>query len=183
MSHIRYYQVLPWATGPLTSPESNVEVPDWQVAITGKSSILSQANTIAPEAITTIQMWKNSINHWVLYSPLIVLKERTQTSWRFPHLCLLLYAILFEYNIHSDYVNRSFNWKRVVGMQLQFILSSWQLTLESQTVANCYFRTEVGVLVLDFTRNAVAVNESVHEDSHAEHVQFATAAVSTPFRT
>ena len=24
-----------------------------------------------------------------------------------PRLCLLLYAILFEYNIHSDYVNRS----------------------------------------------------------------------------
>ena len=28
-----------------------------------------------------------------------------------------------------------------------------------------------------------AVNESVREDSHAEHMQFATAAVSTPFRT
>ena len=155
MSHIRHYQVFPWATGPLTSPESNAEVPDWQVAITGKSSILSQANTIAPKAIffTMIQMWKNSINHWVLYSPLIVLKETTQTSWRFPHLCLLLYTILFEY--HSDYVNRSFNWKRVVGMQLRFILRSWQLTLESQTIANCYFCTEVGVLVLDFTRNTV----------------------------
>ena len=32
--------------------------------------------------------------------------------------------------------------------------------------------------------NAIAaVNESVGEDSHAEHVQFATAAVSTPFGT
>ena len=28
-----------------------------------------------------------------------------------------------------------------------------------------------------------AVNGSVCEDSHAEHVQFATAPVSTPFRT
>ena len=28
-----------------------------------------------------------------------------------------------------------------------------------------------------------AINESVCEDSHAEHVQFATAAVSTTFRT
>ena len=28
-----------------------------------------------------------------------------------------------------------------------------------------------------------AVNESVCEDSHAEHVQFATAADSIPFRT
>ena len=28
-----------------------------------------------------------------------------------------------------------------------------------------------------------AVNESVCEDSYTEHVQFATAAVSTPFRT
>ena len=28
-----------------------------------------------------------------------------------------------------------------------------------------------------------AVNESVSEDSHTEHVQVATAAVSTPFRT
>ena len=28
-----------------------------------------------------------------------------------------------------------------------------------------------------------AVNESVCEDFHAEHVQFATAADSTPFRT
>ena len=24
-----------------------------------------------------------------------------------PRLCLLLYAILFEYNIHNDYINRS----------------------------------------------------------------------------
>ena len=28
-----------------------------------------------------------------------------------------------------------------------------------------------------------AVNENVCEDSHTEHVQVATAAVSTPFRT
>ena len=28
-----------------------------------------------------------------------------------------------------------------------------------------------------------AVNECLCEDSHAEHVQFATGAVSTPFRT
>ena len=28
-----------------------------------------------------------------------------------------------------------------------------------------------------------AVNESVCEDSHTEHAQVATAAVSTPFRT
>ena len=52
---------------------------------------------------------------------------------------------------------------------------------ESQTIANCYFRTEVDVLVLDFTSNTVAVNESVYENFHAEHVQFATA-VSTLFR-
>jgi len=39
MSHIRHYQVLPWTTGPLTSPESIAEVPDWQVGKTGKLSI------------------------------------------------------------------------------------------------------------------------------------------------
>ena len=35
------------------------------------------------EAITTIQIRQNSINHWVLHSPLIVHKERTQSSWQF----------------------------------------------------------------------------------------------------
>ena len=45
-------------------------------------------------------------------------------------------------------------------MQLQFISTSIeklavQLTLESQTIANFYIHTEVDVLVLDFTRNAV----------------------------
>jgi len=37
MSHIRHYQVL--TSGPLTSLESIAEVPDQQVAKTGKSSI------------------------------------------------------------------------------------------------------------------------------------------------
>ena len=33
--------------------------------------------------------------------------------------------------------------------------TSIEKTLKSQTIANFYFRTEVDVLVLDFTRNAV----------------------------
>ena len=33
--------------------------------------------------------------------------ELVSDSQVIPRLCLLLYAILFEYNIHSDYVNRS----------------------------------------------------------------------------
>ena len=90
MSHISHYRVYLWATRPL---ESITKVP------TGK--LLKQANrlssdflhlllstfhqdsTIMVEAITTIQMRKNSITRWVLHSPLIILKERTQTSWRF----------------------------------------------------------------------------------------------------
>ena len=83
MSHIRHYQVLLWATGPLNLLESIAKVPDWQIAKTGKSSIFwllssffHHDSTITAEAITTIQMQKNSINHWVLYSPLIALKKK-----------------------------------------------------------------------------------------------------------
>ena len=36
---LRYYQVLSWATGPLTLLESITEVPGWQVAKTEESSI------------------------------------------------------------------------------------------------------------------------------------------------
>ena len=35
MSHIRHYQMLPWATGPLTSLESIAKVPDRQVKMSG----------------------------------------------------------------------------------------------------------------------------------------------------
>ena len=58
------YQALPWATGTLTLLESIAEVPDRQVAKTGRvvylltssSSILQHDSTITAEAITTIQM-------------------------------------------------------------------------------------------------------------------------------
>ena len=37
--HIQFYQVLPWATGPLTSLETIAKVPFRQVAKMGKLSI------------------------------------------------------------------------------------------------------------------------------------------------
>ena len=40
MSPIKHCRMLPQAMGPLTSLESIAEVPEWQVAKTGKSSIL-----------------------------------------------------------------------------------------------------------------------------------------------
>ena len=64
------YRVLPWATGLLTSLKSITKVSDRQVTKTDNSFIfwllsssfvLSQASTIAAEAITTIQMWKTYI--------------------------------------------------------------------------------------------------------------------------
>ena len=69
--------------GPLNVLESIAEVPDRQVAKTGKSSIfwlssvrtVSQASTITAEAIAKIQSRKIIINHRVLHSPLIDLKE------------------------------------------------------------------------------------------------------------
>ena len=39
------------------------------------SVTVSQASTITAVAITTIQTWKNDINHWVLHSLLIVIVE------------------------------------------------------------------------------------------------------------
>ena len=59
------------------------------------------------EAITTIQTQKNSINHRVLYSPPIILKQKLELVGDFqvtPRLCLPLYAILLDYNIiHGRY--------------------------------------------------------------------------------
>ena len=91
MSDIRHYWVLPWATGLSTLLESIAKVPDRQVAKTSKSSIfwllsfliLKPPSTITAKAITMVQTRKNSTNHWVLHSPLIVLNERTWTSRRF----------------------------------------------------------------------------------------------------
>ena len=70
---------------------------------TGKSSIFwlrCSSTTIrsmtTTEAVTTIQTRKNSINHWLLHSPLIVVKKPEQVSGGSqvtPHLCLPLYAI------------------------------------------------------------------------------------------
>ena len=58
------------------------------------NSFLQHDNTITAEAITTIQTGKNSINHWVLCSPLIVLKERTQLVGDFSgNLTLMLATI------------------------------------------------------------------------------------------
>ena len=113
MSHIRHYQVLPWATGPLTSLESITKVPDQQVAKTGKSSIfwlsffffssvqtVSQDSMITAEAITTIQTRKNAINHWILHSLLIVILAlelffRDSQALRCQY--LVLYAILLAW--------------------------------------------------------------------------------------
>ena len=97
MSHIRHYRVLPWVTGPLTLLESIAEVPARQVAktiakplsllkranrlssdfflLSSVRETVSQASTITAEAITTIQTPKNSINHRVVHSLLIVIVE------------------------------------------------------------------------------------------------------------
>ena len=114
ISHIRHYRVLPWATGTLPSLESIAEVPDWQVAKTGKSSIfwlsssfLSHASTITVEAITTIQTLKNGINHWVLHPLCIVIIAHEpffSDSQALRCQYLVLYAIFVINNIiHSMY--------------------------------------------------------------------------------
>ena len=68
---------------------------------------VSKASTITVEAITTIQTRKNSINHRVWHSPLIVIVELElffSDSQALRCQCLVLYAILLEYNIiHSKY--------------------------------------------------------------------------------
>ena len=54
------------------------------------------------EAITTLQTRKNSTNHRVLHSLVTIVKELELVggnSQAIPRLCLLLYAILFEYKI------------------------------------------------------------------------------------
>ena len=70
------YRMLPLATGPLLLLESITEVPDRQVTKTSKSSIFWLSflhHDSTTTVITTIQTWKNSTNHWVLYSLLIVI--------------------------------------------------------------------------------------------------------------
>ena len=54
-------------------------------------SFLHHDSMITAEAIQT---QKNSINHWVLCSPLIVLKKRIRTSWRFSGNPTLMLAAL-----------------------------------------------------------------------------------------
>ena len=51
--------------------------------IAASSSFAHHDSTTTAEAITTIQTRKISINYWVLYPPLIVLKERSRINRRF----------------------------------------------------------------------------------------------------
>ena len=79
---------------------------------------LQHDSMITAQAITTIQTRKNSINHWVLYSPFIVLKERTQLVGDFSGNPTLMLATIRHFtlnNIHSDYVNRSSTMYQRVG--------------------------------------------------------------------
>ena len=95
--------------GPLTLLESIAKVPDRQVSKQANclssdfllSSVsLSHTSTITVEAITMIQMRKNGINHWVLYSLLIVviaLEPFFSGSQALRCQYLVLYAILLQH--------------------------------------------------------------------------------------
>ena len=99
--------------------ESIAEVPDRQVAKTGKSSIfrlsffllssvsvtVRQASTITAEAITTKKSRKNIINHRVLHSPPIARKELGLVGeFQNSHVlvCLPLYAIFVNKTVTSS---------------------------------------------------------------------------------
>ena len=105
-----HYQALSSASmsnGPLDVLESIAEVPDQQVAKTGKLSIfwlsffiffllsvtVRQASTITTEAITTIQSQKNIINHGVLHWLPIACKELGMVGEFQTPMCL--YACLY----------------------------------------------------------------------------------------
>ena len=83
-----------------------------------------------------------------------------------PHLCLLLYTILFEYNIHSDYVNRN-STEHVFTVYRE--RRRWQLLRSGHITQNidlgyaCFQEKYYRVCIA-----RAAVNESVCEDSHAE---------------
>ena len=97
MSDIRHYRVLPWATGPLTLLESIAKVSNRQSRQNVQIYLLTSLHhdsTITAKTITTVQTRKNSTNHWVLHSPLIVLNERTPTSRRFSGNPTLMLAAL-----------------------------------------------------------------------------------------
>ena len=91
------------SNGTLNLLESIAEVPDQQVAKTGKSSIfwlssffllsvtVSHTSTIMTEAITTVQTRNNIIDHWVLHSPPIGLKELGLFSGYQNFMCLYAY--------------------------------------------------------------------------------------------
>ena len=63
------------------------------------SQVFQHDSTITAEAITKIQTRKNSINHWVLYSPFIVLNERTRLVGDFSGNLTLMLATIRHFNI------------------------------------------------------------------------------------
>jgi len=52
------------------------------------------------EAITTVKIQKNSINRWVLHSPLIFHKERTRTSQQFSANPTLMHAAIRHFFVN-----------------------------------------------------------------------------------
>ena len=83
-------------------------------------------------------------------------------------LCLLLYAILFEYNIHRDFVNRSstehvFTYSLYSERRRRQLLRSGRITQNINLGYACFQEKYCIVCIA-----RAAVKESVCEDSHSE---------------
>ena len=133
------------------------------------------------EAMKTFLMWKkNGINHWVLHSLLIVIIAILQ--------CLMLILSAICHFVRTTL----FITCKPTQIQLCTCLNIAYVKDED---ANCQARSggitqniDLGYACFQekYYRVCIAraaVNKSVCEDFQSEHMQFATAAVSTPFTT
>ena len=93
-----------------------------------------------------------------------------------PRLCSPLHAILFKYNIHSDYINRS-STEHVFTLILAYTVyiyrerRRWQLLRSGRKTQNIDLGYACFQEILKYYKVCIArapVNKSVCEDSHAE---------------
>ena len=100
--------------------------------------------------------------------------ELVSDSQVIPCLCLPLYAILFKYNIHSDYINRS-STEHVFTLILAYTVYIYRERRRRQLLRSGHITQNIDLGYACFQEKyyrvciaRAAVNESVCEDSHAE---------------
>ena len=122
------------------------------------SSLLCSSTSVTmAEAITVLQMRKNSINHWVLHSSLIIVKK-IQLVGGDSQVIFHPYTCCFMPFCHTDYVTRYQLSTCIVGCG--YSTSTEKLTVGGLRCLCCNLQLQISTFVLKLTYLCLALQET-----------------------